>query len=225
MNKLNTILFIDFDSTFAQVETIDEIAKISLQNDPDQKTKIQLINKITNSAMSGEISFSQALQDRLNILNLNSKHIELVINEVSNNISKSIKRNKKTIQLISNNIWIISGGFTQVICPIVKEYGIKPERVIANTFLLDSNRVKGIDLNNPMSMDQGKIKAINNLNINLKSVMIGDGYTDYEVYHNQASDYFIYYSENILRKEVASKSQFIANSFEEVLDIISKFKS
>ena len=30
MNKLNTILFIDFDSTFAQVETIDEIAKISL---------------------------------------------------------------------------------------------------------------------------------------------------------------------------------------------------
>ena len=135
MNKLNTVLFIDFDSTFAQVETIDEIAKISLQNDPDQKTKIQLINKITNSAMSGEISFSQALQDRLNILNLNSKHIELVINEVSNNISKSIKRNKKTIQLISNNIWIISGGFTQVICPIVKEYGIKPERVIANTFL------------------------------------------------------------------------------------------
>ena len=74
-----------------------------------------------------------------------------------------------------------------------------------------------------MSMDQGKIKAINNLNISLKTVMIGDGYTDYEVYNKQASDYFIYYSENIFRSKVASKSEFIANSFEDVLNIISKF--
>ena len=220
---MNNILFIDFDSTFAKIETIDEIAKISLKNDPNQEKKIQLIKRITNSAMSGEISFSKALQDRLNILKLNSQHIELVINEVSNNISKSIIRNKKTIQSIANNIWIISGGFSQIICPIVKEYGIEPERVIANTFLFDSNKVKGIDLNNPMSMDQGKIKAINNLNISLKTVMIGDGYTDYEVYNKKASDYFIYYSENIFRSKVASKSEFIANSFEDVLNIISKF--
>jgi len=85
---MNNILFIDFDSTFAKIETIDEIAKISLKNDPYQEMKIQQIKRITNSAMSGEISFSKALQDRLNILKLNSQHIELVINEVSNNISK-----------------------------------------------------------------------------------------------------------------------------------------
>ena len=39
-------LFIDFDSTFVKVETIDELASVSLQNDPDKDTKINLIKSI-----------------------------------------------------------------------------------------------------------------------------------------------------------------------------------
>ena len=52
--------------------------------------------------------------------------------------------------------------------------------------------------------------------------MIGDGYTDLEVYLENASDYFIYYSENVKRDKVISESELIANSFDEVLQIISK---
>ena len=36
-------LFIDFDSTFVKVETIDELASVSLQYDPAKDTKINLI--------------------------------------------------------------------------------------------------------------------------------------------------------------------------------------
>ena len=42
-------LFIDFDSTFVKIETIDELAKLTLQNDPDRNSKIDLIlGKISN---------------------------------------------------------------------------------------------------------------------------------------------------------------------------------
>tara|TARA_B110000438_G_scaffold258470_1_gene267197 strand:- start:20 stop:700 length:681 start_codon:yes stop_codon:yes gene_type:complete len=225
LTKLNNkVLFIDFDSTFAQIETIDEIAKIALDNDPNKSKKINLINEITKNAMSGKISFSKALYDRLNILTIKSHHIKLAIEMITKRISNSIKRNKDFIKLNANNIWIISGGFTQIICPCVIDYGIKPENVIANTLIINSGIVKGIDTKNPMSMDRGKIKAIKSLQINLESIMIGDGYTDYEVYQEEASDHFIYFSENILRPEVSNKSKLIANSFEDVIDIIAKIK-
>ena len=71
-----------------------------------------------------------------------------------------------------------------------------------------------------MSQDKGKIKVINSLNVGLESYMIGDGYTDYEVYIEKASSHFIYFSENILRDKVASKAKLHAKSFEEVMEII-----
>ena len=41
-------LFIDFDSTFVKIETIDELARLTLQNNPDKDSKIDLIAGITN---------------------------------------------------------------------------------------------------------------------------------------------------------------------------------
>jgi D-3-phosphoglycerate dehydrogenase len=37
----------------------------------------------------------------------------------------------------AHNIYIISNGFKEIIIPIVQEYGIKPEQVLANTFKFD----------------------------------------------------------------------------------------
>ena len=217
----NRKLLIDFDSTFIQLETIDEIAKISLYNDTNKKNKLKEINEITNKAMSGKISFSEALNERLKILKISVENIHSAIKIISNKISISFLRNKDFIKLNSNDIWIVSGGFKDIINPIVKEFGINPDRVIANSFLIEKGKIIGIDQKNPLSQDRGKIKAIKKLNFFSDTIMIGDGYTDYEVYIENACNHFIYFSENILRAEVASKSKYIANSFEEVLDIVS----
>ena len=52
-------------------------------------------------------------------------------------------------------------------------------------------------------------------------IMVGDGYTDYETYKNGAVDMFICYTENIHRKDVAEKSDHIANNFNEVINTIT----
>lgn len=215
-------LFIDFDSTFVKVETIDELASVSLENDPDKNTKINLIKDITNQAMSGELDFPTALQKRLDVLSLDLNQINLITDKISALISDSFKNNKEVIKQYAEHIWIVSGGFNQIIIPIVQEYGIKSSHVIANTFTTDGNRITGCDTSNPLFKNKGKVHAIKSINTKGKAIMIGDGYTDLEVYLENASDYFIYYSENVKRDKVIAQSELIANSFEEVLQIISK---
>ena len=181
------ILFIDFDSTFVKVETIDELADVSLENDLNKKEEINIIKNITSQAMSGEIDFPVALQKRLEILSLNSDDIKRITDRISNLVSDSFKRNRDIIRSCANRIWIVSGGFTQIICPIVAEYGIEDSHVIANTFMFDGDDITGCDKSSALFKDRGKIHAIRSIEANGNTVMLGDGYTDLEVYLEKRS--------------------------------------
>ena len=214
------ILFIDFDSTFVKVETIDELADLSLENDINKEEKINIIKDITNQAMSGKIDFPVALQKRLEILSLNLDNIRLITDRISNLVSDSFKRNRDVIKSCADRIWIVSGGFTQIICPIVAEYGIKDSHVIANTFVFDGDEVAGCDKSSALFKDKGKIHAISSIEANGDTVMLGDGYTDLEVYLEKAVSHFICYTENIKREKVTMRSEHIADSFDQVLKLL-----
>lgn len=216
----NKILIIDFDSTFIKVETLDELAKLILINDPEKESKIHKITEITNSAMAGEINFQTALTQRLNILSLTKWDLDEVTIQLSSLVSDSFKRNKELIKSISQNIWIVSGGFKDVIDPIVIDYGIQSNRVLANTFLYKNQTVIGCDENNDLFKDKGKILAIEKQHISGKKFMIGDGYTDYEVFKHGTADHFICFTENLLREKVSQLAIHHANTFEELIKII-----
>tara|TARA_Y100000814_G_scaffold238447_1_gene182666 strand:+ start:137 stop:814 length:678 start_codon:yes stop_codon:yes gene_type:complete len=223
INNINQkSLFIDFDSTFIKVETIDELAKLSLQNDPNSNKKINLISDITNKAMSGDISFSEALEKRLEILSLNQNDIISITENISNLISDSFLINKKIIQSISDSIWILSGGFKEIIIPIVEQFGISSNHVLANSFIYDEDKIVGCDKGNNLFKDKGKIKAINNLNIKNDIIMIGDGFTDYEVYRDGPAKVFICYTENISRKSITEVADYKANNFNEIINILNQ---
>ena len=223
-NSLNqNTLFIDFDSTFVKVETIDELAKLSLKNDPDADTKISMILEITNQAMSGEISFPIALEKRLKVLSLSKDDIRKATDDISNMVSDSFIKNKEFIASNSDSIWIVSGGFKEVITPIVREFGIAENHILANSFIYSKNQVIGCDRNNDLFKDKGKIKAINNLNLDNDIIIIGDGFTDYEVYSEGVAKAFICYTENITRKSIVEKSSYTASSFNEAIDILNQF--
>lgn len=220
-NSLNgKSLFIDFDSTFVKVETIDEIARITLQNDPDRDQKIKRISDITNQAMSGEIDFPAALDLRLQTLVITREAVDRVTSDIESQISDSFNEHRELIRENASDIWIISGGFTQVIAPIVRGFGITRDHILANRFTFNGERVSGCDIDNFLFQDKGKIKAINSVDTPNSRVMIGDGYTDLEVYLEGAADQFICYTENISRDRVLEKSRYSARSFGEVLDTL-----
>ena len=220
-NNLNgKSLFIDFDSTFVKVETIDEIARITLQDNPDKDQIVNKISDITNKAMSGQMDFAAALEQRLQILSITDKTINKVTNEIKELVSDSFAEHKDLIKNNASNIWIISGGFTDVISPIVELYGINKNHVLANQFTFDGDKVSGCDKDIFLFQDKGKIKAMNSIETSNPRIMIGDGYTDLEVYLEGACEEFICYTENISRKTVLDNAKYSASSFGEILDIL-----
>ena len=62
------IFVIDFDSTITKVEGLDQLAEIALANNPTGKTIVAQIKSITDLGMNGEISFSEALKQRISLL-------------------------------------------------------------------------------------------------------------------------------------------------------------
>ena len=72
-NKKNFI--IDFDSTFTQVEALDELCEISLRDDPSKDDILAEIQAITEKGMAGELSLRQSLEERLKLLNANRNHL------------------------------------------------------------------------------------------------------------------------------------------------------
>ena len=218
----NKSLIIDFDSTFIKVETIDELARIILNNDSEKDDKLKLIEDITKSAMNGDIDFPTALQNRLKVLSFSKKDVHNITKDVSFLVSDSFQRNIEIIKSISEQIWIVSGGFKDVIVTIVADYGFRAERVLAIEFIYEGEKVIGCNDKNPLYKDKGKILAIENNKIDGLKIMVGDGFTDYEVFKNGTADFFVYYCENVNREKVSSLAGFKAKSFEELIKIVNE---
>ena len=127
----------DFDSTLTRVEALDVLAEITLKNNPEKVAIIQQIIDITNLGIDGEISFTESLRRRINILNAHKEDLSELIKQLRKQVSSSIERNKEFFQEFKDDIYVISCGFKEFIDPIVAEYNIPSNRVFANTFEFD----------------------------------------------------------------------------------------
>ncbi|MEX2234078.1 MAG: phosphoglycerate dehydrogenase [Cyclobacteriaceae bacterium] len=216
--KLNKYFVIDFDSTFTKVEAFDVLADISLKDHPEREERKHQIHKITNQGMDGTISFRESLEQRLNLLAPSRHHLEPLIQLLKGSVSESFKRNKEFFQKFADHIYIISNGFREFIEPIVTEFGIKPENILANEFRFDDKgKVIGFDIENPLSANGGKVEQLKKLNLPGDVYVIGDGYTDYEIKHAGLANKFYAFTENVTRENVKSKADHITPSLDEFL--------
>ena len=215
----NKVLIIDFDSTFVQVEALDELAAIALAEHPDSESIVERIRQITNQGMEGKISLSDSLAKRISLLKANKKHIELLIEALKQKITPSFKRNKEFFEKFADNIYIVSSGFKEYITPIVTAFGIKEEHIYANTFKFDeSGSINGLDENNLLSKDQGKVIVVSTLGLAGKTVWaVGDGITDYEIKLYGAANKFYAFTENVTRPAVTAHADVVIQSFDEFL--------
>ena len=209
---------IDFDSTFTQVEALDELATISLAGNPNQQQIIKQIIDLTNLGMEGKGSFSENLVKRLQLVQANKSHLPQLIDLLRSKVSKSVKSNKHFFRDYADQIYIVSSGFKEFILPIVTEFGIKEDHVKANTFTYDADgNITGCDASNPLSQDKGKIKLMETLGLKGDVHVIGDGYTDYEIRGAGLASKFYAFTENVSRDAVVAKADSIAPNFDEIL--------
>lgn len=216
--QTSPIFLIDFDSTFITTEALDELAELSLRDLADREKRIEKIKTLTQLGMEGKIPFSESLRKRINLLKGTKNHVLKVSTKLTKKVTKSITRNKNFFQENRENIYIISGGFSDIIQPVVKKFGIAPDHIFANTFLYDKKgTIIGIDEKNPMSQDNGKVNIVKSLQLQGDLYVIGDGYTDYEIKKYGLAKKFIAFTENVSRDIVTKNADQIAPSFDEFL--------
>jgi len=217
---MDQYFIIDFDSTFTQVEALDELARISLKKHPDRENIYKQIEDYTNAAMEGKLSFSESLAARVKLLEANRDHLKQLVTHLKKKVSTSFSRNSNFFKLHSDNVLIVSGGFKEFITPVVTEYFIKKENIYANTFVFDEDdNIIGYDRENPLSQEGGKVKLLTQMNLQGEIFGIGDGYSDFQLKESGLIKKFFAFTENIERKSVAEKADHITPSFDEFLYI------
>jgi len=218
LKDTSKFFIIDFDSTFTQVEALDELVKISLAGSPTAGKVQEEIRVITEQAMNGDLSFAESLHRRVALLNANKQHLTQLVEVLKDKVSDSFQRNKVFFNTFADQIRIVSSGFKEFIVPIVKEFGITEEHVFANTFIFDDDdTIIGFDEGNYLSQDKGKVKLLRELQLPGEVYVLGDGYTDYEIREAGLANKFFAFTENIERESVVSNADHTSATLEEFL--------
>lgn len=212
------VFIFDFDSTLVRIETLEALADIALSDAPDAAAKKAEIASLTDQAMTGQVDFGTALRRRLELLALNRSHVEALSDRILDEASASIRRNVDFFERHAERVYILSGGFREVIAPLAARLGIAADHVLANDLIYDAEgRVTGLDDANPLSRDNGKPEVIKALNLTGPVVMVGDGWTDAEVKLAGAADRFYAFTEVVSRQKVIEVADATAASLDEVL--------
>lgn len=213
--NLPEFLIFDFDSTIVKGETLEILAGISLSGHPKKQQISSEISKLTEAGMSGTVDFASAFRKRLSLLDLNEEHILKAIEELKNSITPSFIQNRKFLKSNADRIYVVSGGFRELIVPVIQILGLREDHVYANEFLFNLGRkVVGVDESNPLSQNRGKAKLVKSLKFKGEGVVLGDGITDFEIIEDNANCQFYAFTENVKRADLVKKASREINTFD-----------
>lgn len=209
---------IDFDSTFTRVEALDILGEISLEKNPQKDSILQKVKEITDGGMDGGMSLKESIEARLKLLKANKNHLPELIDRLKGKVSESFTRNRVFFESYPEKVYVLSNGFKEFIVPIVKEFGIKASNVHANTFIFDkADNIIGFDEENLMSSNNGKAEQVKALELDGDVMVIGDGYTDYEIKKAGLAKTFFAFTENVTRDKVLENADHVAPDLDEIL--------
>lgn len=174
MRWAKKLVVMDVDSTLIQQEVIELLAaKAGVQ---------EKVKEITEAAMRGELDFSASLKARVALL---EGLPETVIAEVQREIvlTPGARTLVKTLHQLGHSVAVVSGGFTSVIEPLIKELGITHYR--ANTLEIMGGKLTGKVLD-PIIDRAGKAVALKEFAavegvLLEQTVAIGDGANDLDM--------------------------------------------
>lgn len=218
---MNWYLILDFDSTIITKESLDFLSEIALENEKNKDFLLSKIIELTEKGMDGIISFQDSINERLKSKHITKDHIKILNRKLKDHITPTFQSNMRWLKKYSRRIYIISGGFKEMIIPITDKLNISREHIFANDFVFNKDGiVMGLDKNNPLSRSGGKVKKAEELNLDGQIFMVGDGSTDAEMKNLGGKVNFIAFVENVYREKVVSQADYTAKTFKDVINFI-----
>jgi phosphoserine phosphatase len=174
MRHARKLVLLDVDSTLIQQEVIELLASKAGVNAE--------VVKITDAAMRGEIDFEEALTARVALLaGLGDDAISQVQSEIV--LTPGARTLIRTLQRLGHTVCVVSGGFHNVIDPLLKELNITHYR--ANTLEIVDGKLSGKVIG-PIIDRAAKAQALKDFsaleNIHIdQTIAIGDGANDLDM--------------------------------------------
>jgi phosphoserine phosphatase len=204
----------DVDSTVLMEEGIDVLAEVFGVREQ--------VAQVTVDAMNGRIKMQEALPTRLNLINPTVKGLEDLHANRPIAMCPGIGDLVKKLHDRQVHVYLVSGGFKQMIEPVRQELGIPESRVYANELLFDADgKYTGYDLNAPTSRSGGKrevAQLLKDTHGYKKLVFIGDGATDLEA--RPPADCFIGYGGVAVRAKVKEQADWFIADFAQLIDLL-----
>lgn len=202
----------DVDSTVITVEGIDELAKFA--------GKGPAVAQMTSAAMGGKLNFREALTQRLRIIQPSESMLSEFNRIHTFQTTPGVRDLINSLRKQGTDIFLVSGGFTQMIHPIAALLGLPNENVYANTILFDTaGYYAGFDTNAPTSCDGGKAEIVRQLRLAANNkgpwVVVGDGITDLQA--RPPADICIGYGGVVTRKAVQTGADIFITDFRQLL--------
>ena len=174
MRHARKLVLLDVDSTLIQQEVIELLASKAGVNGE--------VVKITDAAMRGEIDFEQALIARVALLaGLGDDAISQVQSEIV--LTPGARTLIRTLQRLGHTVCVVSGGFHNVIDPLLIELNITHFR--ANTLEIIDGKLTGKVIG-PIIDRAAKAQALKDFSTIEKihidqTIAIGDGANDLDM--------------------------------------------
>lgn len=132
MSKSKMLVQFDVDSTFIQQEAIELLAA--------KAGVLSEVARITDSAMRGEIDFAQSLIARVQLLE-GLPYAALADVQQEIRLTDGAQELVEKLHSLGHSVSLVSGGFVQVMAPIVKRLSIAYFR--ANVLEIDNGYLTG----------------------------------------------------------------------------------
>ena len=174
MRSAKRLVMLDMDSTLIVQEVIDLLAA--------KAGVAEEVSAITQKAMAGEMDFAQSLQARVSLLaGLNESMLSEVRGEIT--LTQGAEKLIQTLHSKGHKVGVVSGGFIDVIEPILKELKIDFYR--ANKLQILNGELTG-KLEGEIIDRAAKLKALvefaKNEGVQMsQTVAIGDGANDLDM--------------------------------------------
>lgn len=205
----------DVDSTVITEEGIDSLAEF--------KGVGEKVAELTKNAMGGSVLFQDALKERLAIIQPSKSDVESYLDKHPFQLTEGIEELINLLHSKGKMVYLVSGGFRQMIEPVASRLKIPHHRIYANNLLFDPSNgaFTGFDINEPTSRDGGKpavIKMLQNAHGYQDVVMVGDGVTDMQA--KPPASLFIGYGGIVVREKVKAGADWYIYNFQDLIRIL-----
>ena len=172
--------------------------------------------------MDGDLPFREAFTRRLEIIQPSIDLFRRCAEQHPPLFTEGIREFIGLLQERKKAVWLISGGFKEMIIPAALLLNIPTENIIANRILYNNQgQYDGFDESIPTSREGGKLEVIRRLKKDhkySKVVMIGDGSTDLEAKEECAL--FIGYGGVVERERIKKEADIFVTHFNELIALM-----